>query len=35
MFGFGINKASYAILAFYTANTATINYNANGNLELD
>jgi hypothetical protein len=33
-FGFGINKSSYAILAFYTTNTATINYNANGDLEL-
>jgi len=33
-FGFGINKTSYAILAFYTTNTATINYNASGDLEL-
>jgi len=33
-FGFGINKSSYAVLAFYTTNTATINYNASGDLEL-
>lgn len=33
-FGVGINKTSYAILAFYTTNTATINYNASGDLEL-
>jgi type IX secretion system PorP/SprF family membrane protein len=33
-FGVGINKASYAILAFYTTNTASLNYNANGDFEL-
>jgi len=33
-FGIGINKTSYAILAFYTTNTSTLNYNANGDLEL-
>ncbi|WP_448698291.1 PorP/SprF family type IX secretion system membrane protein [Mucilaginibacter sp. AW1-3] len=33
-FGFGLNKASFAILAFYTTNTATINYNASGDVEL-
>jgi len=33
-FGFGINKTSFSLLAFYTTNTASLNYNANGDLEL-
>jgi len=33
-FGVGVNKTSFAVLAFYTTNTATINYNASGDVEL-